>query len=258
MAISAFLGAFHSVFRIGNGAHCERRRSSSGVRTALTHAAISTRTSLLGIGLLITLAACGGAAPSGTSTASIGTVQASALTGPTGTVQASALTSPSARALDVGPQGPLESGTYVTGLPIPVAGHLLGAPRLVCEHGRPICRLPGPQPGHGVQRRWSRGIGDLRQGLCRPVSPRPGAAQPATGTVSRRSRQGAGERAESRRDDSDRRHRGWLPREAAHANSPHEQRQLFGLGTATGRDQHHGSRGAGYDTGSSISTANGS
>ena len=83
----------------------------------LTHAAKSTRTSLLGIGLLITLAACGGAAPSGTSTASIGTVPASALTGAERAAPASALPSPSARALGVGRKVVLESGDYVTGSP---------------------------------------------------------------------------------------------------------------------------------------------
>ena len=71
----------------------------------LTRTARSMRTSLLGIGLLITLAACGGAAPSGPSTA------------PIATIQASALASPSPRALDVGPQGPLKSGSYVTASP---------------------------------------------------------------------------------------------------------------------------------------------
>ncbi len=81
----------------------------------LTHDAKSTRTSLLGIGLLITLAACGGAAPSGTSRASIGTVPASALPSPSARA-ASALPSASARALGVGAVV-LESGDYVTGSP---------------------------------------------------------------------------------------------------------------------------------------------
>ena len=69
------------------------------------------RTSLLGIGLLSTLAACGGAAPGGTSTGP------TTSTAPTGTVQASALGSPGPRALVAGPQGPLESGTYVIASP---------------------------------------------------------------------------------------------------------------------------------------------
>jgi hypothetical protein len=118
MVISAFLGACHSIVGIGNGARWERRRSCRSARTAITHAAKTTRTSLLGIGLLITLAACNGASESsGISTASTGTVQASAVTGHTGTPQASARTSPSALALDVGGQGPLEQGTYVTASP---------------------------------------------------------------------------------------------------------------------------------------------
>ncbi len=67
------------------------------------------RSSLVGIGILITLAACGGAAPVGTSTAPLGTVQASAPASPSPTSTPAALVA--------GPQGPLESGTYVTGSP---------------------------------------------------------------------------------------------------------------------------------------------
>jgi hypothetical protein len=67
------------------------------------------RLSLLGIGILMTLAACGGSAPSATSTRPVETVQASALTSPNPTS--------TPRALDVGPQGPLEPGTYVTASP---------------------------------------------------------------------------------------------------------------------------------------------
>jgi hypothetical protein len=83
--------------------------TSEEIDIELTRAAMSMRTSLLGIGMLITLAACGGAAPGGTSTGPIGTVQASALASPSPTS--------TARALDVGPQGPLEPGTYVTASP---------------------------------------------------------------------------------------------------------------------------------------------
>ena len=67
------------------------------------------RLSLLGIGILMTLAACGAAGPGATSTLPIGTVQASALASP------SPASTP--RALDVGPQGPLKPGTYVTASP---------------------------------------------------------------------------------------------------------------------------------------------
>jgi hypothetical protein len=83
--------------------------TSEEIDIEFTRAARSMRTSLLGIGMLITLAACGGAAPHGTSTGPIGTVQASALASPSPTS--------TPRALDVGPQGPLEPGTYVTASP---------------------------------------------------------------------------------------------------------------------------------------------
>jgi hypothetical protein len=81
-----------------------------GMARELRRAAMSMRMPLLGIGLLIALAACGGA--SGTSTAPSGTS-----TAPIGTVEASVLASPTPRPLGVGQQGPLESGTYVTASP---------------------------------------------------------------------------------------------------------------------------------------------
>ena len=75
----------------------------------LTRVAGSTRSSLLAIGMVVTLAACGGPGPGGAST------------GPTGTGQASALASPSlpptSVTLSEGPQGPLEGGSYVADSP---------------------------------------------------------------------------------------------------------------------------------------------
>jgi hypothetical protein len=83
----------------------------------LTRPAMSMRTSLLRIGMLITLAACGGAAPGGTSTGPPGTVQASALASPTPSPTPTSTPTTTPRALEVGPQGPLEPGTYVAGSP---------------------------------------------------------------------------------------------------------------------------------------------
>jgi hypothetical protein len=72
-------------------------------------AAMSVRSSLLGIGLLVALAACGGPAPSGTPTRPPGTVPASALASPN--------PASSPQPLAAGAHGPLESGTYVTAAP---------------------------------------------------------------------------------------------------------------------------------------------
>lgn len=101
----------------------------------LTRAAMSIRTALLGVGLLMTLAACGGAAPSVPSTA------------PIQTLQASALPSPSPRALDVGQQGPLKSGTYVTASPFLARVTFSAPPGWYASMGGPYAVFLDPSLG---------------------------------------------------------------------------------------------------------------
>jgi hypothetical protein len=79
------------------------------MRIELRRVATSTRASLLPIGLAIALAACSGGAAAPTSTAPVGTVAASAVASPSSIS--------TVRALNEGPQGPLDPGTYVTGSP---------------------------------------------------------------------------------------------------------------------------------------------
>ena len=78
---------------------------------------MSMRTSILGVGMLITLAACGGAAPGGASPAPTGTVPASTLASQSPTPSLMPSATPTPRAIEVGPHGPLKPGTYVTASP---------------------------------------------------------------------------------------------------------------------------------------------